>query len=75
MEHRFNTKWHYKAGAVIGEAYCFSQGEMLIASRRIIRHSFLQAQGELLNSAFHETRRSAGSAFIGVSSFNMRIWF
>ena len=34
-----------------------------------------EAQGELFNSAFHETQRSAGSAFIGVSSFNMRIWF
>ena len=26
-----------------------------------------------VNDAFHETQRSAGSAFIGVSFFNMRI--
>jgi len=34
-----------------------------------------EAQGELFNSAFHEIQRSAGSALISVSSFNMRIQF
>jgi hypothetical protein len=67
MEYRFNTKWHYKAGAVIGEVYCFSRGEMAHASRRIIRHNFLQG--------FGGGSTISRLAFIGVSSFNMWIWF
>lgn len=79
MEYRFNTKWHYKAGAVIGEAYCFSRGEMLMHQEEsfdiVSCRGLGEAQGELFNTAFHETQRSASSAFIGVSSFNMQIWF
>jgi len=40
----------------------------------VSRRGLEKVQGELFNNTFYETQRSAGSALIGVSSFNMRIW-
>jgi hypothetical protein len=63
--------------AVTERRYCFGRAEMLMHHEEsfdtVSCRGMGEAQGELFNSVFHETQRSAGSAFIGVSSFNMRM--